>query len=114
MMEEQPVGPKSDSKEAYEEAKTKYYAGRQATSIIMVKADTKHVDTVARELSNHENIEEVFLITGDMDIMAKARFTDYDELKKFMTDHVADLPGLKETNTLMVVSKYKEEGRLVE
>ena len=102
------------SKDAYEDAKSKYYEGRQATAILTIKVDTKDVDTVAKEIAKIDLVDEVFLVTGDMDIIAKARFHDYTHLKEFMMKKIASLPGLKETNTLMVVSIYKENGKIVE
>jgi DNA-binding Lrp family transcriptional regulator len=53
-------------------------------------------------------------VTGDTDIFAKARFPSYAALKKFIVDDVADIEGVKETKTFMVVTTFKERGKVRE
>ncbi|MCU0852583.1 MAG: Lrp/AsnC ligand binding domain-containing protein [Thermoplasmata archaeon] len=76
------------------------------------KIDTKGSDQVAQKIANFEHIEDVFLVTGDTDIIAKARFPSYAALKKFIVDDVADIDGVKETKTFMVVTTFKERGKV--
>ncbi len=49
-------------------------------------------------------------MTGDTDIVAKARFRDYKELKEFLLKSLAPISGIKDTKTLIVVMTYKERG----
>jgi DNA-binding Lrp family transcriptional regulator len=79
---------------------------------VTFKIDTKGSDQVAQKIANFEHIEDVFLVTGDTDIIAKARFPSYAALKKFIVDDVADIDGVKETKTFMVVTTFKERGKV--
>ncbi|MBE0518453.1 MAG: Lrp/AsnC ligand binding domain-containing protein [Thermoplasmata archaeon] len=99
-------------KKEYEEIISTYYGEEQVTALISFKIDTKGSDEVAEKIASYDHIEDVFLVTGDTDIFAKARFPNYGALKKFIVDDVADINGVKETKTFMVVTTFKERGKI--
>lgn len=88
-----------------------YYGEDQVSAVITIKVDTKEADKVATKISEFDIIEDVFLVTGDTDIIARARFSNYKGLKDFVVESLAPIRGIKETNTLMVVTIYKEGGQ---
>ncbi|MFQ6107869.1 MAG: Lrp/AsnC ligand binding domain-containing protein [Thermoplasmata archaeon] len=88
-----------------------YYGKDRVAAVITIKVDTKEADKVATEISKFDIIEDVFLVTGDTDIVAKAKFANYKGLKDFVVEALAPIRGIKETKTLMVVTTYKEGGR---
>ncbi|UCE92453.1 MAG: Lrp/AsnC ligand binding domain-containing protein [Methanobacteriota archaeon] len=90
-----------------------YYGEDQVTALVTFKIDTKGSDDVAEKIASSSNIEDVFLVTGDTDIVAKARFPSYAALKKFIVDEVAEIAGVKETRTFMVVTTFKERGKML-
>jgi Lrp/AsnC family leucine-responsive transcriptional regulator len=67
-------------------------------------------DTVATEVARFEEVQDVFLVTGDTDIFLKVRFPQYDELKEFVLHRLPAVKGIRETKTLLVVTAYKENG----
>lgn len=93
-----------------EEVITSYYGDDQVTAIITLKVDTKEADKIAAEIAHLDAVQDCFLVTGDTDIIAKARFHDYRGLKDFIVKSLAPIPGIKDTKTLMVVTTYKEGG----
>jgi DNA-binding Lrp family transcriptional regulator len=99
-------------KKEYEEVISSYYGDEQVTALVTFKIDTKGSDQVASKIAGFEHVEDVFLVTGDTDIIAKARFPSYGALKKFIVDDVADIEGVKETRTFMVVTTFKERGKI--
>lgn len=88
-----------------------YYGEGQVAAVITIKVDTKEADKVATRVSKFDIIEDVFLVTGDTDIVAKAKFDNYKGLKDFVVQSLAPIKGVKETKTLMVVTTYKEGGQ---
>ena len=94
----------------YDTVISSYYGDDVVTAIITVKVDTKEADKLAAEMTDFDCIEDVFLVTGDTDIVAKARFNNYRDLKEFVVGNLGKLGGVKETKTLMVVTTYKERG----
>ena len=99
-------------KKEYEEVISTYYGDEQVAALVTFKIDTKGSDQVAQKIAGNDYIEDVFLVTGDTDIIAKARFPNYAALKKFIVDDVADIDGVKETKTFMVVTTFKERGKV--
>jgi DNA-binding Lrp family transcriptional regulator len=99
-------------KKEYEEVISSYYGDEQVAALVTFKIDTKGSDQVATKIANFDHVEDVFLVTGDTDIIAKARFPNYAALKKFIVDDVAEIDGVKETKTFMVVTTFKERGTI--
>jgi len=93
-----------------EQVVVRYYGDEQVTALIAIKVDTKEADHVASTVAEFDAIEDVFLVTGDTDIIAKARFENYRGLKDFVLHSLAPITGIKDTKTLMVVTTYKEAG----
>ena len=95
----------------YEDVVTTYYGEEPVTAIVTLKVDTKEVDNIAMKVSDEANVDDVFLVTGDTDIILKTTFSKYSDLKHFVVNRVGSIPGVKETSTWMVVTTYKESGK---
>jgi DNA-binding Lrp family transcriptional regulator len=100
----------SEEIQGYEELMTKYYGEECVTAMVLLKVESRELDNTANELIKLKNVEDIFLVTGDTDIIFKAKFGNYGELKEFV-HKLADIPGLKESKTLLVVTTYKENGK---
>ena len=87
-----------------------YYGDEGVTALITLKVDTQNVETLASKISKYDHVEDVFLVTGDIDIIAKAYFENYESCNKFVLGTVRPLKGVKDTKTIMVVTTYKEKG----
>lgn len=88
----------------------KYYGEEQVTAVIALKVDTKEADRIAARVAEFPAMQDVFLVTGDTDIVAKARFANYKEMKAFVLQSLMPIRGVKDVRTLMVVTAYKEGG----
>lgn len=97
-----------------DDALTMLYGQDAVSAIITLKVDTKEADRIASQVSKFDSVMDVFLVTGDTDIIVKARFANYKGLKEFVTKMVAPIAGIKDTKTLMVVTTYKEAGAVRE
>ena len=71
-------------KKEYEEIISSYYGEDQVAALINFKIDTKGSDLVAQKIAEFDHVEDVFLVTGDTDIIVKARFPNYASLKRFI------------------------------
>jgi len=94
----------------YDRVISSYYGEDYVMAVVTIKVDTKEADRIAMELVSYEYIQDLYLVTGDTDLVAFARFKNYQELKEFVINTVGILPGVKETKTLMIVTSYKEKG----
>jgi DNA-binding Lrp family transcriptional regulator len=94
----------------YDSVISTYYGDEQVLAVILVKADTKLSDKTAQGIAEFDCVEDLFMVTGDTDLLMKARFANYKELKSFVVNGLGRLEGVRDTRTLMVVSTYKEKG----
>jgi DNA-binding Lrp family transcriptional regulator len=95
---------------AVESAFTKVWGDEHVTALIALKVETAEADAVAAEVARFTEAEDVFLVTGDTDIMVKVTFPHYEELKEFVLHRLPVVKGIRETKTLLVVTAYKEGG----
>ncbi|MCL5437636.1 MAG: Lrp/AsnC ligand binding domain-containing protein [Candidatus Thermoplasmatota archaeon] len=91
----------------------KFYKDRIVTALIGVETDVSRVERVAGIMSAHNNVEDVFVVTGDFDIMLKVRFADIFGLNEFLVEELSKLPGVKATKTMMVLSSVKDMGQVL-
>ena len=93
-----------------DDALSALYGDDAVAAIITLKVDTKEADRIATQVAKFDAVQDLFLVTGDTDIIAKARFANYKGLKDFVVKSLAPISGVKDTKTLMVVTTYKEAG----
>lgn len=84
------------------------------TVLTEVRADTRFLDEIARKISEINYVEDVFIVTGDYDILIKARFPSYEDFKNFLMNELTKIDGVNETRTMLVVNIYKERGLIFE
>ena len=97
----------------YEQDVSQYYGSDMVTAIITLRVDTKEVDKVARTICDQECVRDLFLVTGDTDLVVKATFKNYSEFKQFVVGTLGNIKGVIDTSTGMVVTKYKENRELI-
>lgn len=89
-----------------------YYGDEEVTAIITLKVEAKDANAVCEAISMQKPALDVFLVTGDTDIVVKAKFRSYTHLKRFLLEDLSTVKGVKDTKTLMAVAIYKENGEL--
>ncbi len=99
-------------KTEYDKVMSSYFGDDQVSALINLKVETKDADTIAERIAEHEAVNDVFLVTGDTDIVVRVKFQTYGQLKKFLVETLSSIPGIKETKTFMVVTTFKEGGEL--
>ena len=96
----------------YEDVISSYYDDIQVKALIGLKVDTQRAEEIARTLMKTPQVLDVYLVTGETDIITKTNFKTYSDLKKFIISVVGPIEGVKETQTLMVVTTFKENGKI--
>ncbi len=87
-----------------------YYGKNIVTALIGITCDTAEIENVSRALVEYNNVEDVFLTTGDYDIIVKVKFPEYSNLKDFILNEISKMKGITKTETMLVVNTYKERG----
>ena len=96
----------------YDSVISSYFGEDQVTAVISLKVETKNADVIAGAIAEHANVEAVYLVTGETDVVAVVRFQSYPQLKRFLVESITSIPGVKESKTDMVVTTFKEGGEL--
>lgn len=94
----------------YDEVLSDYYGDEQITALIHMKVDSSELDDIVSHLCAMKEIMDIFLVTGEMDLVAKVKLNSYMELKRFLVNRVSCIDGVAETKTNMVVTAFKEHG----
>ncbi len=101
-----------EKNEDYERIMATYYGENQVVAMMMLKIDTKEAENIAKMIAKFDVVKELFMVTGDVDIILKAKFENYKALKTFILDLNTN-QGIKETKTMTVVTPFKEDGTLL-
>lgn len=90
-----------------------YYQGQKVRALVALQIEGNQGDEIAVTMSKMENVKDVLLVTGDWDIILKVSFNRTEELMDFILRRVSKLKGVLDTNTMMILTSYKEQGRIV-
>ncbi|MBI4096008.1 MAG: Lrp/AsnC ligand binding domain-containing protein [DPANN group archaeon] len=74
------------------------------TAFILIVADSGCERKIADKLADAEGVEEVDVIYGDYDLVAKIRVSDISKLGDFVMDNIRTIKGVRRTSTLIAVS----------
>lgn len=85
--------------------------GYQLTAIIEITARDAEVLDMEADVAKFENVCAVYDITGAADTMIIAKFRGRGELSEFVKG-LAEIPGIKNTVTHIVLDTTKEDFRL--
>ena len=86
--------------------------GKNTLAFILIKYDPSFGFTqreVAEKISKLPEIQEVHIIAGDWDMIAKVREKDVESLGKVVLDKIREIEGVKETVSLIVFESIKEK-----
>jgi DNA-binding Lrp family transcriptional regulator len=78
------------------------------TAFVMIQAERRRVQDVARQLAEIPGIEEVYSVTGDWDIIAVVRLKDYDDLAEIVTGKMIEVPGIVRTTTHLAFRAFPQ------
>ncbi|MCS7142648.1 MAG: Lrp/AsnC family transcriptional regulator [Aigarchaeota archaeon] len=86
--------------------------GRSATAFVLVSfmpGMERSQREVAVEIAALENVQEVYLISGDWDILVKVRAGSISEIGRLVIDKIREIKGVSKTLTCAVFDTVKEE-----
>jgi DNA-binding Lrp family transcriptional regulator len=78
------------------------------TAFVMIQAERRRMQEVARGLAETPGVEEVYSVTGEWDIIAVLRLKDYDELAEIVTGRMVEIPGIVRTNTHLAFRAFPQ------
>ena len=65
------------------------------------------MDDVVEALSKIDNVEELYEVTGEVDIVTLVAATDIEEFRDTLKNKIMKIPGVKSTVTSIVLQAHK-------
>jgi DNA-binding Lrp family transcriptional regulator len=65
------------------------------------------MDSVVEALSKLENLEELYEVTGEFDIVALVTTTDIEEFRDILKNRIMKIKGVRSTVTSIVLHSHK-------
>ncbi len=78
------------------------------TAFVMIQAERRRLQDVARHLAEIPGVDEVYSVTGEWDIVAVLRLKDYNALAEIVTGKMGEVPGIVRTNTHLAFRAFPQ------
>jgi DNA-binding Lrp family transcriptional regulator len=79
------------------------------TAFILMNVERPRLRTIADDLLAIDGIAEVYSVAGPFDLVAVARLKEHEELSDLVTEHVAALDGIVNTETLIAFRAFAKK-----
>jgi len=76
------------------------------TSIILINAERKAINTIAEKLQKTPGISEVYSVSGSYDLVALARVKTNDDLSALVTQKLVEIDGIHKTETMLAFQAF--------
>ena len=73
------------------------------TALVQIFAESSGLDAVERALSKLDNLEALFEVTGEFDIVALISAADSTEFREILKDKIRSIEGVKATAISVVL-----------
>lgn len=74
-----------------------------------MNVERPRLKSIADDLLAIEGIAEVYSVAGPFDIVAVVRVKEHDDLNDLVTEHVAALDGIENTETLIAFKTFSKK-----
>ena len=74
------------------------------TALVQIFAETSGLDSVERALSKLDNLEAMFEVTGEYDIVALISAADNEEFREILKEKIRSIEGVKATVVSVVLN----------
>lgn len=75
-------------------------------AVVLIRAVPGDIPALARRIAGIEGIAEVYSVSGEWDLVAIVRVTEYEQVAKVVTEEIARVSGIERTNTLTAFRVY--------
>ncbi len=74
------------------------------TALVQIFAESSGLDSIERALSKLDNLEALFEVTGEFDIVALISAADNVEFREILQDKIRSIEGVKATTISVVLN----------
>ncbi len=76
------------------------------TAIVLIQADIYRIPETAQAVADIPGVEEVYSCAGDVDLIAKIRVRDHEQIATVVTGQINRLPGVLKSATHIAFRSY--------
>ncbi|BDD82066.1 AsnC family transcriptional regulator [Tsukamurella pulmonis] len=76
------------------------------TAIVLINADVHRIPETAQAVANIEGVSEVYSCAGDIDLIAKVRVREHDQIAEVVTEKINRIDGVASTSTHIAFREY--------
>lgn len=76
------------------------------TAIVLIGADVHQIPETAQAIADIAGVSEVYSCAGDVDLIAKVRVRDHDQIAEVVTERINRLPGVRHSATHIAFRSY--------
>ena len=76
------------------------------TAIVLIQADIHRIPETAQAVADIPGVEEVYSCAGDVDLIAKIRVRDHEQIATVVTGAINRLPGVLKSATHIAFRSY--------
>lgn len=77
-------------------------------AFVLLTAEPARIAALASELTEIDGVAEVYSVAGDVDLVVIIRVPHHDDLAEVVTGHIASLPGIVDTRTMIAFKAFSE------
>lgn len=79
------------------------------TTIVLIRAEPAQIPATAQFIAEIEGVTDVYSVSGDWDLVAIVKVSEYDQIAKVVTEKFPLVPGLQRTQTLTAFRAYSRK-----
>ncbi len=83
--------------------------GEMITAIVLIKAEPKEITQAATRMAGIEGVSQVYSVSGEWDLVAIIEVVDYEAVARVVTEKMAAINGLQQTQTLTAFRAYSKK-----
>ena len=77
-------------------------------AVVLIEAERESIATLGGQLADVEGVAEAYSVTGEWDFVAMLRVRDPAEVAEVVTQRLAGLEGIKNTQTLVAFEVFSQ------
>lgn len=79
------------------------------TTIVLISVEPRLIPEAARKLAGVDGVAEVYSVSGEWDLVAIVRVSEYEHIARVVTEAFPTIPGLLRTQTLTAFRAYSRK-----
>jgi DNA-binding Lrp family transcriptional regulator len=78
-------------------------------AVVLIRAVPGDVPALARRIAGIDGVAEVYSVSGEYDLIAIIRVSEYERIAQIVTEEIAQVTGIERTNTLTAFRVFSRQ-----